>query len=129
MADHTILLVDDDAANRLLLNRIFARKRPEYEMVAVETAAGALDIAGERRIDLVLLDLTLPDMSGEQVLEKLRETHTMPVVIVSGHSDPGTSKRLLAQGAAAFVVKPYDASDLLVLVDRLLLEQGERSDE
>ena len=72
-----------------------------------------LDLAREHDPDLVLLDLHLPDMPGEEVLRRLRgdeRTAGIPVVVLSADARPSLIKRLLASGARAFLTKPLDVA-------------------
>ena len=73
--------------------------------------------------DLVLLDLELPDIGGEQVLARLRAdpaTRAIPVIVISADIDPVVHHRILAGGARFFLTKPYEVTDLLRLVDGAL---------
>ncbi|MPY94530.1 MAG: response regulator [Acidimicrobiia bacterium] len=82
-----------------------------------------LGLAREHRPAVVLLDLHLPDVSGQEVLQRLREdptTATIPVVILSADATPGQVQRLLASGAAAYLTKPFDVRQLLRVLDDLL---------
>ena len=77
-------------------------------------------LALETRPDLILLDLHLPDMSGEEVLRRLRaeqSTHAIPVVIVSADASSGQSRRLMSLGADGYLTKPLDLVDLLSWID------------
>lgn len=74
----------------------------------------------ERKRLLVLLDLDLPDISGETVLEELRadpRTKDVPVIILSADASPERVARLRAAGALAYLAKPIDPFNLLALVD------------
>jgi CheY-like chemotaxis protein len=80
-----------------------------------------LELARDHRPQLILLDLHLPDMSGSEVLERLRHdprTRSIPIVILSADATAGQVTRLLEQGAAAYLTKPLDVHELLTLVDR-----------
>jgi CheY-like chemotaxis protein len=86
-----------------------------------------LDRADQLRPDLVLLDLDLPDISGERVLTGLRAsavTRDIPVIVISADIDPAVHRRILASGARFFLVKPYDVTDLLRAVDASLGGDG-----
>ena len=75
-----------------------------------------LDLAGEHHPDLLLLDLHLPDMPGEEVLRRLRttpKTAEVPVVVLSADARPSLIQRLLDQAARAFLTKPLDVKELL----------------
>jgi CheY-like chemotaxis protein/HPt (histidine-containing phosphotransfer) domain-containing protein len=117
-----VLHVEDNLSNLKLVERILAR-RPEIELREVRTGAEALELAATLRPSLVLLDLRLPDMSGEDVLQGLRDasaTRDTPVVVVSAEARPAEADRLLAAGADEFLVKPIDVAVFLEMVDRML---------
>jgi hypothetical protein len=117
----TVLYVEDNPSNVALVQHVLAR-RPEVRLlVAVEGGAG-MALAKEHQPDLVLLDMHLPDLSGEVVLQRLRaepRTRDVPVVMLSADATPSQVKRLLAAGAADYLTKPFDIAHLLSLVDGL----------
>jgi CheY-like chemotaxis protein len=78
-------------------------------------------LAQAEELALILLDLRLPDMSGEQVLQRLKDsplTAAIPVVVISGDSGEKLVNQLLGLGASAFLGKPFDMRGLLAVVDR-----------
>jgi CheY-like chemotaxis protein len=88
-----------------------------------------LDLAAEHDPDLILLDLHLPDMPGQEVLRRLRaepRTAEVPVVILSADARPTLVDQLLAQGARAFLTKPLDVKELLELLDAVAGERDSR---
>lgn len=115
----TVLYIDDSTINTVLVERILT-SRPDVVFGSAPDGRTGLDRASELHPDLVLLDLTLPDISGEQVLAELRAdpaTRAIPVIVVSGETDPEVHHRLLSQGAKCWLTKPYEVGDLLRLVD------------
>jgi CheY-like chemotaxis protein len=117
----TVLYIEDSPINTVLVERIL-NSRPDVVFGSAPDGRTGLDRASRLHPDLVLLDLTLPDISGEQVLAQLRAdpaTRAIPVIVVSGDTDPAVRDRVLAQGAQC-LTKPYDVSDLLRLVDNSL---------
>ena len=80
-----------------------------------QTVAHALDVARAEPVDLMLLDLTLPDGSGLEILEKLGDTADRPRVTVAltGREEPKIAKRCYDLGCAAVLVKPVPARELL----------------
>jgi len=73
--------------------------------------------------DLILLDLNLPDLNGDQVLAELRanpRTFSIPVVMLTADNRPATRERMLAAGASAFLAKPVEVRALLGVFDQLL---------
>ena len=117
-----VLHIEDNLANLALVERILAQ-RPEVEVVPAMFGRLGLELAHEHRPAIVLLDLHLPDLSGEEVLRRFRDdpsTAAIPIVIVSADATPGQIQRLLSAGAAAYLTKPLDVRQLLAVVDDAL---------
>lgn len=117
-----VLYIEDDAVNTMLVERIL-RARPGVVFGSAPDGRTGLERAERWRPDVVLLDLELPDIGGEQVLAGLRAgsaTRTIPVIVISADIDPAVHRRILAAGARSFLVKPYDIGDLLRTVDDAL---------
>ena len=121
-ADHasrTVLYVEDNLSNVKLVERVVSR-RPEVQLMVAMLGGLALELAREHRPSLILLDLHLPDMSGEEVLRRLRadpRTAATPVVVLSADATAGQVQRLRADGAADYLTKPFDIPRLLELID------------
>ena len=118
----TVLYIEDSSINTVLVERILT-SRPDVVFGSAPDGRTGLDRATRLHPDLVLLDLTLPDISGEQVLAQLRAdpaTRAIPVIVVSGDTDPAVHHRVLAHGAQWCLTKPYEVDDLLRLVDNSL---------
>ena len=121
---HTVLCIEDNPSNLTLVKRILDR-RPDIDVVAATQGNQGVDLAHQLHPSLVLLDLHLPDIPGEQILHRLREdrsTSSIPVAILSADATAGQSQRLLAAGAVAFMSKPLDVAALLRLVDEKLAQ-------
>jgi signal transduction histidine kinase/CheY-like chemotaxis protein len=115
-----ILYIEDNPSNFRLIERALDR-RPGIELIAAIQGRLGLELAREHHPNLILLDLHLPDLSGEEILARLKAdptTREIPVVILSAEAQPGLQRRLLDQGAAAFLVKPIDLRAFFELVDR-----------
>ncbi len=125
----TVLYVEDNTSNVRLMERVLER-RPGVALRHAPNGAAAVALARTARPDLVLLDLHLPDMSGEEVLRQLWEDidlRRIPVAVLSADATPGQTRRLLAAGAIAYLTKPLNIAQVLRLVDDLLApRQGER---
>jgi len=122
--DASVLYVEDNVSNLRLLERVLAH-RPGLKLLAAMQGRLGLDLARRHRPNLILLDLHLPDLSGDDVLQQLRAdpaTREIPVVIVSADATPGQIDRLLAAGARAYLTKPLDIAKLLTLVDEIVGE-------
>jgi len=120
--ERTILYVEDNLANVRLVERILAR-RPGVRLLTAMQGRLGLDLIREHRPDLVLLDINLSDLQGDEVMRLLREdarTKEIPIVVISATEDRRILKRLLAEGARAYLTKPLDAQRLLSLLDEIL---------
>ena len=120
-----VLYVEDNLSNVKLIQRLLAH-RPEVRLVPAMQGRLGLDLALEHRPHLILLDLHLPDMPGEEVLLRLRaapETRDIPVAVISADATPGQIRRLLANGARAYLTKPLDVKKLLEVLDETLKER------
>jgi CheY-like chemotaxis protein len=118
-----VLYIDDNEDNIVLLQRLFKRKCPDVQLHTAMTGGDGVRVAIDDQPALILLDNRLPDASGEQVLRDLAAapaTAAIPVVILSGDTNPATVNELLAAGAADFLGKPFEASQLLAIVGRYL---------
>ncbi len=117
-----VLYVEDNLSNVRLLQRILER-RPGVELLHAGTGADGIALARDRRPDLVLLDVHLPDTSGQHVLRAMAadpRSRDIPKVMVTADATPGLARRLEAEGALASLTKPLNVAEVLRLVDRLL---------
>lgn len=122
-AQGTILYIEDNLANLRLLERILSL-RPGMTLMSAMQGRHGVDLARAHQPDLVLLDLHLPDLPGDEVLKLLREdprTREIPVLILSADATPGRIRRLLDQGANAYLTKPLDVKQLLARLDERLV--------
>jgi PAS domain S-box-containing protein len=118
----TILYVEDNVANLSLIEQIF-EARPDWRLVPALQGRLGLELAREHAPDVVLLDLHLPDISGEEVLRELRaapRTAATPVIVISADATPKTVERLLHAGATAYLTKPLKVRQFLRTLDGVL---------
>jgi CheY-like chemotaxis protein len=121
-ASRTVLYIEDNLANLQLIEGIIAY-RPGIQLVSAMQGSIGVDLARQHHPDLVLLDLHLPDMSGEEVFRRLREdeaTRAIPIVIVSADASRETLRRLEDAGAKRFLTKPVNVELFLATIDELL---------
>jgi signal transduction histidine kinase/ActR/RegA family two-component response regulator len=122
----TILYVEDNTSNLRLIEHVLQR-RPGVSLLSAMQGRQGLELAQGFGPDLILLDLDLPDIDGEEVLGKLRSdprTRNIPVVIVTADATPRRKTRLLASGARDFLTKPLDVPALLAVIDDALHERS-----
>jgi CheY-like chemotaxis protein len=109
----TVLYVEDHPVNTLLVEAIFA-SRPDVRLLTTTLGATGLDMAQQHRPDLILLDLHLPDMTGDVFMRKLRTLEAaanVPVIIVSADALHERQTHLRDLGVAEYITKPFDLSD------------------
>ena len=113
----TILVVDDEKPIREGCHRVLTGKG--YEVVGAENGQIALDLLAERAIDIVLLDLKMPVMGGEEILGIIRETYPdIPVIIITGHGTVDTAVVCMKNGAYDFITKPFQIDQFLLTITR-----------
>jgi PAS domain S-box-containing protein len=116
----TILCVDDNTANQQLMEYLF-EQIPQTRLLCAMQGSLALELAIEHTPDLILLDLHLPDLSGDTVLQRLRahpKSKNIPVVMLSADASPGQIRRLIDLGASDYVTKPFDIEKLLGVMNK-----------
>jgi PAS domain S-box-containing protein len=122
----TLLYIEDNLANLSLIETLLA-SRPEITLLTAMQGRMGMYLAWEQAPDLILLDLHLPDLAGDEVLRRLRtdeRTARTRVVVISADATPGRMQRLRAAGADDYLTKPLDLDAFLETVDRLLEAEG-----
>ena len=109
-----ILLVEDDPALRRAL-RTTLRSR-DFEVLEAATGESAIVLAADRRPDVVILDLGLPDLDGLDVLRQLRAFSEVPVIVLTARDEQSEKVRSLDAGADDYVTKPFDTEELLARI-------------
>jgi two-component system, OmpR family, phosphate regulon response regulator PhoB len=114
VAKRTIVVIDDEPSIRKLIRQILERE--DFDVADAGTGEEGLTLVERARPAVVLLDLTLPDLDGTEVLRRLRETTDVPVILLTGRA--GESDRVLGLdlGADDYVVKPFLPRELAARV-------------
>ena len=106
-----IAVIDDDLHINNMLCELLSREG--YKVIRAFSGGEALAVLEETTPDLILLDLMMPGLSGEQVLPRIRDT---PVIVMSAKVDVGSKVQLLMSGAADYITKPFDTKELLARI-------------
>jgi CheY-like chemotaxis protein len=121
MPKPTLAVVEDNADNRLLLSAVLG---DQYQIVEYENGPDALAGLASALPDLVLLDISLPGMDGNEILAEIRRDGRMrhlPVIALTAHAMAGDRERYLAAGFNDYITKPIvDESILLNAIERWL---------
>ena len=119
-AAYRVLLIEDNLSNVRLIQKIL-RRRPDIELLTATEGTLGLEMARTSRPDLVLLDVNLPDVEGNEVLAELRKESALvdvPVIVVSADGTSQRVQQMLAGGAREYVAKPFDVQQLLATLEK-----------
>jgi two-component system, OmpR family, KDP operon response regulator KdpE len=123
-----ILIVDDEPPIRRFLRTSLTAQG--YQTIEAESGAAALAALAKNRVDVVVLDLGLPDMDGLEVLQRLRPQSSVPVIVLSSRADEPGKVKALDFGADDYVTKPFGMDELLARLRaslrHRLQQQGEK---
>ena len=113
--NYTILIVDDDMAiNDMLVKYL---RKNGYITYSAYSGTEALLFLEKQKVNLIILDLMLPGLSGEQVLAEIKKTKNVPVIGLSAKEDSKSKIFLLKNGADDYVTKPFDLDELIARVE------------
>lgn len=114
MKKATILVIDDESSIRRFLR--VSLEAEGYQMEEAATASEGIAAAASRQPDLIILDLSLPDASGQSVLERLREWSHTPVLVLTVQDSDDDKVKLLDAGADDYLTKPFSVPELLARI-------------
>lgn len=107
----TIAIIDDDVYIGDMLEKVL--RKEGYQTLRAYSGTEALLLLNSSRPGLILLDLMLPGLSGEEVLEKV---HGIPIIVISAKADVSDKVNLLLNGASDYLAKPFDIQELLARI-------------
>jgi len=114
----SILVVEDDVDINGLLCKIL--RKQEYEVSSAYSGSEAKMCINMYNYDLILLDLMLPGLTGEELIEEIRKTKTMPIIIISAKTEITDKVKLLKLGADDYITKPFEISEVSARVEAQL---------
>lgn len=113
-----ILVVDDEYGVRQSFKMVL---KDEYKVILASTGEEAVDLVHKNAVDLILLDILLPDVNGLELLEKLRELDSnVEIIMITAVKDIQTAVKAIRLGAYDYIVKPFDVDDVLKVIKRAL---------
>jgi len=127
MEENTILVVDDTITNLDILVELL----DNYDVIEVTNGRDALEIVKEENIDLILLDIVMPDMDGFEVCQKLKadkKTKNIPVIFITAKTDEEAIEKAYDTGGMDYITKPFKPKELLARVNTQLQIQKLISD-
>lgn len=121
-SDYTVLYIEDDEANRTLVQFIFARCN-NITLLQAETGSEGIKLAIQKLPHIILLDLSLPDASGFDVLKDLKngaETAHIPVIALTGENSPQDIAKGIEAGFFGYLTKPIDVTSFYDMIDKTI---------
>ena len=120
----SVLIVDDDAGIRKTLSKILEKEG--YLVETVENGQQAIKASNEWFFNVALIDIRLPDMEGTKLLEILKEPEPKMIkIIITGYASLQNAIEAVNKGADGYVLKPFDAAELLAMIEKHLEKQRE----
>jgi two-component system KDP operon response regulator KdpE len=126
MNNPVVLIIDDEVQIRRFLRAGFELE--QFSVLEAANAHEALRTATLRPLDLIVVDLGLPDLDGSEIVERVRAWSTVPIIVLSVRSKEEEKVRLLELGADDYVVKPFGMAELLARARAALRRQSRSAD-
>lgn len=123
----SILIIDDEPQIRKFLD--IALRAQGYQVQVAENGMKGLEILATRGADLLILDLGLPDMEGQQVLTEMRQWSDIPVIVLSARPDENQKIKLLDAGANDYVTKPFSIQELCARIRVMFRNKPQLSEQ
>ena len=118
-----ILVVEDDESIHNLIKEVL--KKEHYSVVSAYSGTEALLVIEKEKIDLILLDLMLPGLNGEEIVKRVKN---IPIIVISAKMDQENKVKVLLDGANDYIVKPFDTEELIARVKvQLRIGKAEQS--
>ncbi len=118
-----ILIIDDDSKNIFALSAVLKAKK--YDCVSALSADSGFDLIAENKnIGVVLMDMMMPEMDGYEAIKKMKSDAAMnsiPVVAITAQAMTGDREKCLEAGADGYISKPVDVTELVKLLNQLML--------
>ncbi|PLT33421.1 ATP-binding protein [Bacillus sp. V5-8f] len=117
-----VLYIEDNESNIHLLDRVLASD-PAFSLIVGRSGIEGLRLANEQHVDIILLDLNLPDMNGEEVFDSLKKSKNIagvPIIALSANAMPDDIKKTIDKGFTDYVTKPIDIQILLSILNKTL---------
>ena len=118
----TILIIDDDKDLCLLLSRFLYKN--EFEVIIANTGKSAIEYVSNNKPDIVLCDFMLEDMTGKEILARIKELHpNLPIIIMTGYSDVRMAVTIMKLGAVDYITKPLLPEEILLTLKGALTNE------
>ena len=114
-----ILVVEDDTNTRKLMCAVL--RQHGFEALAAEDGVIALEVMGRQHVDLVIVDVMMPNMDGYELTRQLRSSwDALPILMVTAKQEPGDKRRGFLEGTDDYMTKPVDEQEMILRIKALL---------
>lgn len=110
----SILIIEDEKNIMTFMNKVL--KKHDYRVLCADSGKEGLDLIHSQCPDVILLDLGLPDMNGNQIIEEVRTWSSIPIIVISARTAEREKVLALDQGADDYITKPFGTSELLARI-------------
>ena len=117
----TVLMIDDDPIN-IKMVELFMKDEPACKIVSASGGKEALRLLDEISVQLIVLDVEMPEMNGFETLSRIREKYDIPVIFMSGDKDINTLQKTVELGVVDYISKPFNALTLREIMHSILNE-------
>jgi signal transduction histidine kinase len=120
---HTLLYIEDNPANLLLVKELIEEDRPDMRLLIADNGKLGIELARTHLPDVILMDITLPDISGIEAMEILLKdplTAHIPVVALSANATPDNILKGMEAGFLRYICKPFELNDFMCVIDEAL---------
>jgi two-component system, cell cycle response regulator DivK len=117
------LIIEDNIDNSILITKIL--NHAGYKTLSTDSGIQGYQLALEKRPDFILLDINLPDISGEEILKKIKQDEQIrstPVIVITSNAMLGDEARLLAAGCNCYIEKPIDPGQIVNQIEAVVGE-------
>ncbi len=122
----SILLIDDEP---IMLDLLSLYLSPKYNCIKKESPLGAIRYLGTHSVDLILLDVMMPEMDGWQACQEIRKHWDTPIIMLTAMSEKADIVKGLQYGADDYISKPFDEEELIARIDAVLRRQTSKIDK
>lgn len=124
-----VLIVDDDVQILEGLATLFEKERPQYEVSTAQNGLEAWQLVRQIEIDLLITDISMPEMTGVELLEQIGEEGLdIPSIVISGYNDYQYVRGAMRCGALDYILKPIDHGELIEMADKAIESEKKRSE-
>jgi len=114
-----VLIIEDDPGTLEVTRVCFEIYKPEITLISASTGRKGLELIEQENPDAIILDLGLPDIDGNEIIEKVRSTSSVPMLVSSARAESEAISKAMQLGASGYIVKPFDPEELIKTFEKL----------